>query len=328
MKARTAIAVAAATVVVACGRGPEPTSPESLANATYLTDATPEGRVTLVGGAFDFSTGPVERVELVSSGAGDIDGDDDPDAAVVLVETSGRSRLFRLHAVLGDGRTASDVAARLIGDRIEVREVRIEDGLISLDLMVREAGSSQEADPSVPITSRFALTDRGLIPADMPSVDESAPRAMPGGDVATLPSHEWILERIEMGDWSQATDELAERPWLRFHRELGDDEAGTGTMYADAGCNRLFGSYERGADGSLRVRGIASTRRACPEPLADLEQRLAAALEAARTFAITDDVLRIEFDGGVLQLRAGRGLLPPPAPGDPTTVSGQAGRPT
>lgn len=333
--ARSMIAGAvAAALVLACGDDEvDPTSSDALANASYLSEATAEGRVTLVDGSFDFPPGnPVERIDLVDYATGDFDGDDDTDAAVVLVETSGRAELFRLHALLRDGDRLEDVAARLVGDRIEVRGVWIEEGIIALDLTIRAAGENIEVEPTVPVTRHFALTGRGLLPIDPPSVSEAAPRVLEGGDVATLTSHEWLVDRVQMGDWSLRTDSLENRPSLRFVRELGDETAGTGRLYGTAGCNRIFGNYDRREDGSLRILGLAATRRACGDPEASVEQRIMSSLGAAQRLSIAEDALRIEFEGGTIHLRAGGELVPPePFPAAPADGDGdptESGRPT
>ena len=309
----------------ACGDdGTSPTDSDTIANASYLSEATADGRVTLVDGSFEFPPGnPVERVELVDFGTGDLDGDEETDAVVVLVETSGRTQLFRVHAMRSDGDRLEDIAVRLVGDRLEVRAVRIDEGIVELDLLVRGPGQNSEAPPTFPATNRFVLTDRGLIQIDPPSVREAGPRALQAGGVATLASHEWLLERIDVGDWSQETDILERRPTLRFVKELGDESTGSGRLYGDAGCNRMFGSYVRGADGSLRISGLAATRRACRDPEASLEARVMSSLGAARAVSIAEDALTIDFDGGTLRFRAGGELIPPDPPSTGTEGEGE-----
>ena len=309
---RAPILVLGAFAAAACGRDADPTSADELANSTYLSEATGDGVLTLISGAFDFPPGSeVERVELVSSTRGDFDGDETLDAAVVLVEYRGREEFYRVHALVSDGKDVEDVAARLLGDRIVVENLWISDGIIEVEMLVRAPGSTIEDEPTLPITSRYALTGRGLTPINPPTIKEGAAPTMVAGSVATLSSHEWILRSIEMGDWSQSTDALETRPSLRFASELGTADAGSGRVSGFAGCNQVFGSYSNDEAGSLRISSLAATRRMCEESLADLEQRVIASLTAAESFEITADQLVIEFNGGVMRFAAGSELAPP-----------------
>ncbi len=308
---RTPLLLLGSLAAGACGSDADPTSADELANSTYLSDATGEGVVTLVSGAFDFPPGSgIERVELVSSARGDFDGNEDTDAAVVLVEYRNREEFYRIHALLGDGGAVEDVAARLLGDRVVIENLRIADGIIEVDLLVRAPGTSVEDDPTLPITSRYALTDRGLTPINPPTIKPGAAPTMDAGSIATLSSHEWILRSIEMGDWSQSTDALEMRPSLRFSRELGTPDAASGRVSGYAGCNQVFGSYSTDT-GLLKISALGATRRMCEQDLADLEQRVIASLTAAESFQITDDQLVIEFNGGVMRFAAGSELDPP-----------------
>jgi heat shock protein HslJ len=302
----------------ACGEdAPPPTSRAALENATYLTDLTPDGKVTLMGGAVMFPPGgTIERYHFIEAGEGDLDGDEVVDAAVILVEFSGASELIRLHALLSDGDTTEDVATRFLGDRLFVEGVRIVDGLIEVDMLVRRPGENPQARPTMPVTNRFALTRTGLMPVNPPAIREGGPRTMGAGSVATLVSHEWILETIRMGDWSQTTDSLERRPAVRFATELGDETAGTGNLSGYSGCNRFFGTYSIEEGGTLRVGPLGTTRRLCGEPLDDLERRVVSSLSTATTFSVSGDRLTIEFDGGTLVFGAGAELVPPAPPGD------------
>jgi heat shock protein HslJ len=302
----------------ACGDdAPPPTSRAALENATYLTDLTPDGKVALIGGGVLFPRGgTIERYHLIEAGEGDLDGDEVVDAAVILVEFSGASEFIRLHALLSDGETTEDVATRFLGDRIFIEDLRISDGLIEVDMLVRRLGENPQARPTMPITRRFALTRTGLTPVDPPATREGGPRTMGAGSAATLVSHEWILETIRMGDWSQTTDSLERRPSIRFATELGDETAGTGNLSGYSGCNQFFGSYTIEEGSALKVGPLGATRRLCGEPLDDLEQRVLSTLSAATTFSVSGDRLTIEFDGGTLLFGGGAELVPPAPPGD------------
>ena len=308
----------ACLVLAACGDDrPEPTSSTALANATYLTDLTPDGRVTLVGGGVTFPEGgTVDRMHMFETGVGDLNGDEEADAAVIIVEFAGASEFVRLHALLSDGESTEDVATRLLGDRVLVEDVRIVEGLVEVDMLIRGPGENPQARPTVPTTSRFALTRTGLLPVNPPMTREDGPRTMGAGSQASLVSHEWILETIRMGDWSQTTDSLERRPSVRFAVELGDETAGTGTLSGYSGCNQFFGGYTIEEGGTLKVGALGATRRLCGEPLDELERRVMASISSATGFNVVDDRLTIDFDGGTLLFGAGAELLPAGPPGE------------
>ena len=117
---------------------------QSLLNATYTTSITPRG-AALRDGTFEAAAAPGSAskisVRLADIAAfGDLDGNLAPDAAVVLVSSGGGSGTFvELAAVRNERGAAHPVATVLLGDRILVREVRIEGRRILVRLRARGA---------------------------------------------------------------------------------------------------------------------------------------------------------------------------------------------
>ena len=296
-----------------CGE-PARTTEEILANATYLAGTAATSAATLVDGAYDFPPGSeIGRVELIASATGDLDGDERTDAAVVLQESAGDARFLRLHAMLGVDEHIEDVATRLLGDRLEVERVTIEDGVIGVRLKTRRPGENVERPLSVVRRTRYLLTNRGLVPVNPPTVlDTPASRSLE--EPLSLTSHEWVLTSIERGDWRQSTDALEHRPTLHFAQELGDPSTGTGRLYGYAGCNQLVGDYQIAEGASIDIHGLAVTRRVCGKAATVLEEQILGALETAHSFSIVDDGLTIAFNGGTVRLRAGNQLEPPSPP--------------
>ncbi|WP_022823558.1 META domain-containing protein [Hymenobacter norwichensis] len=59
----------------------------------------------------------------------------------------------------------------------------------------------------------------------------------------------------------------------------------------NGGCNRFRGSFEQPADGQLKFGPLMSTKMACPD--LQTESGLMSALQAARTYQISGDTLRL-----------------------------------
>ena len=117
---------------------------QSLLNATYATSVTPRG-AALHDGTFEAEAAPGSASKVIVRLAdiaafGDLDGNLAPDAAAVLVSSGGGSGTFvELAAVRNEHGAARPVATVLLGDRVLVREVRIEGRRILVRLRVRGA---------------------------------------------------------------------------------------------------------------------------------------------------------------------------------------------
>lgn len=153
---------------------------QSLLNATYATSITPRG-AALRDGMFEADAAPGSAskitVRLADIAAfGDLDGNLAPDAAIVLVSSGGGSGTFvELAAVRNERGAAHPVATVLLGDRILVREVRIEGRRILVRLRVRGA-----TDPfslrTREISRHYALDGNSLVLLDESEAEvQSAP---------------------------------------------------------------------------------------------------------------------------------------------------------
>jgi len=136
--------IAAIAAVVAAPPRPRGIDWRSLSNATYPVSIRPSG-ATLRDGVFDVPAAPGSASRIIVRLAdvaafGDLDGSGDADAAVVLVSTGGGSGTFvEIAAVRNDRGQAQPIASALLGDRVLVREVRIDARSIFVRMRARGA---------------------------------------------------------------------------------------------------------------------------------------------------------------------------------------------
>lgn len=129
--------------------------------ATYSLDGL---EVTLRDGRFDEPAAPgaASRTTLSVFGSpvyGDLDGDQDRDAAVILVHQGGGSGTFYyLAAALVEDRGYRGSNALLLGDRIVPGFVRINNRNIIADFLEREVSQPFSAAPTIAV-SRYAFID-------------------------------------------------------------------------------------------------------------------------------------------------------------------------
>ncbi len=156
-----------------CKPGQEAITPAPAASATAPSaweDALKNGRYELPNmeaGVFQLKDGKYEkkygdgtsqvyRVELVTMATGDLTADGEEDAVVVLAWNGGGSGTFyNLVAVGNQGGTLQQVAAEPLGDRIQVKALKIQDGKINVDMLTHEAN-----DPACCPTQRVMRTYR------------------------------------------------------------------------------------------------------------------------------------------------------------------------
>jgi heat shock protein HslJ len=120
-------------------------------NATYTIESE---AVALQDGSFSKQAAPgsatMTSVSIYGNPVyGDIDGDEDDDAVLILVRDPGGSGTFYYSAIAvntGDGYIGTD--AILLGDRITPQSVRIEDGRAKVDFMTRNVDESFAVEPT------------------------------------------------------------------------------------------------------------------------------------------------------------------------------------
>jgi hypothetical protein len=111
---------------------------DTLRNGTYVT--TYENRmVTLINGFYSESSGvtPYSVRMLTTYALGDLNGDGNNDAAIILAENTGGTGTFEsVVAILDQGGAPQQVSQEKLGDRVVVNSVDISSGVIHLDMVV------------------------------------------------------------------------------------------------------------------------------------------------------------------------------------------------
>lgn len=147
---------------------------EQLANLAYPSDFAQGGQARLRNGAYQEAPDPLTGVGLnVRLGpwqaSGDLDGDGQPDSAVVLVSDPGGSGVFYELAVVSN-QAGQPGAIRLIplGDRVDIRGVSIAEGHIQVDLL--QAGPRDPACcPTQRLSRQFRLQGDRLVAQGLPA---------------------------------------------------------------------------------------------------------------------------------------------------------------
>lgn len=278
------VAVAALVAPTALAEGAEPTL-DALRNAAYsgfegiagsvtLTDGQWQGEPFVAGGESRPSVTFVEGFVLRA----DLYGDGVPEALVLLVQGMGGSGEFVHLAVVAqrpDG--LENVATALLGDRVEIREGRVEDRRILLDVL-RPGAEDDECCPGELATLGYAFQGGRLEPFDT----GVAPTRL---SLETLAGTEYVLESWAWNEPAPAAPEVT----LRYEG---------GRLAGHAGCNR-YSAPARDVDdlpGDVEVGPAAGTRMACPEAEMAVETRFLRQLERVSRMGFTAGRLVLSYE--------------------------------
>jgi len=253
---------------------------EELKNATYrgiegtsvtLVDGLWEGAPYEPGGAVRPSANLVR--DYVTYGNLDNDTDDE---AVAFVNWSGggTGQLLHLAVVERDGDAVRNVATALIGDRVQIRDTRIADGQIVVDV-VRAGDKDAMCCPGELATLSFALGRDGLAKVR----DEATGRLT----LDTIGGGEWVLRSWTFWEPAPAEPEVT----LSY---------ADGRLAGTGGCNRYFADAKAGdMPGDLTVGPAGSTRMACPDPLMQVEDRFLKQLAGVNKFGFMAGQLMLGY---------------------------------
>ena len=259
-----------------------------LENATYHGIEVAPGPVTLKEGRWEgepVQPGAASRpaVHFVRDYVlrGDVDGDGEAEAVVLLGASSGGTgELLYLAVVKQKEQGIANVATALLGDRVQVRAGRIGSGHIVLDL-VQAGARDAMCCPGDLVTRTWEWSAAGW---------KEAP-ATPTGrlSVATLAGTEWVLRAW---GWNE---KAAPEPEVTLAVQEG-------RFAGQSGCNRYFAPVTPGEmPGDVRVGPAAGTRMACPEPAAGVESRFLVQLQGVSKFGFIAGQLALTYErGGVL----------------------------
>ena len=261
---------------------------EELKSTTYKGFKGVKGPVTLVNGKWEgepFEKGTASRPEVTLIGdfrlTGDLDKDGANEAVVLLnLTTGGTGQLLYLAVVDRQTETLKNVATTFVGDRVQIRGGRIEDGRIFLDVV--QAGPKDAACcPGEVTTHGSTLKPNGKL---NPSMVTDKPGRL---TLATIGGAEWVLRA-----W--AIDEPApEEPEVTLMFK-------DGRFVGNGGCNRYFAAAKEGdMPGEVIVGPAGATRMACPEPAMAVEARFLEQLGRVKKFGffVTRLALSYEKDG-------------------------------
>jgi len=259
---------------------------EELAGTTY-TGIEDQGSVTL-------SAGKWEGQPLIEGGAsvptlwlsegfhltGDLDRDGADEAVVHLTYSSGGTGNFGYLAVMGrKGGEIVQEAIGLVGDRVQIRAARIDEGSVVLDVLQAGPGDGM-CCPRQLATRTFGNQSGKLV--------ETAVQVTGTASLSTLDGTEWVLRKLD----GQEGEALPGQATLAF---------ASGEVSGSTGCNQFQGAVGEGESATSLVIGpLIATRKACPEPLMAQEHTFLENLGQTEVFQFLSGDLVLSGANGAL----------------------------
>lgn len=137
---------------------PEPLfSFEALGNATYLSEFTESGEVTLQGGQYEDEAKHLLVTLTGYAAIGDLNGDANEDTAVVLATNGGGTGVFYdLAIIVDDEGGLTNVATTRLGDRIQIYDLAVNEGQIVIE-MVTQGPDDANCCPTLEVQQIYEL---------------------------------------------------------------------------------------------------------------------------------------------------------------------------
>jgi len=171
------------------------------------------GVIRLQDGVFDH---PIQNsaagvhAQYIDGVQGDLDGDGDPDAAVILAVNSGGSGVFHyLVALINRDQALQQAASTPLGDRVQIKALDIQDGAIHLQELAHAAGDPQ-CCPTLEKTADYTLLEEQLVPVESAGAVQqafAAVQALEEGDMPALAALAHPTQGVRFSPYSYVRDE-------------------------------------------------------------------------------------------------------------------------
>jgi len=216
---------------------------------------------------------------------GDLDGSAPDEAVVTLAVSTGGSGTFNYLAIVGrrDG-AITNLATAPLGDRVQLRDLRIDNGAIVADVL--QAGPDDAmCCPGELVTRSWKLEGSTL--TELASGEPARLSTAALGDGA------WVLRAWTFSEAAPAAPEVT--------LQLSE-----GRLVGSSGCNTYNAAITPGdTPGALTIGPIAGTRMMCPDAEMSVEDRFIKQLEQVMSFGFMLGQLSLTYrtdDGGGVML--------------------------
>jgi len=274
----------AAAPVLAVGPDTQPLGLTRLQNSVYTGFEGIDAPVMLEAGHWEGEppqpgSASVPRVDFLGDlvARGDLDGDGEDEAAVMLTTNFGGTGVYHYVAVVDQLAAENrNLDTRLVGDRIQLRGMRIDEGRLVLDI-VRAGPGDAGCCPTEVVTLQYRLQDGRL----------SEP-------VQVGASTRLSLDALVGAAWRLSAWKSGEPAEGRLTLEYSE-----GRFLGSAGCNRYSAPVKStDARGTIEVGQALSTRMDCGPEVMSHERRF---------LGLLPRVERFWFHAGQLALAYGEG---------------------
>lgn len=247
----------------------------------------------------DSKVAPTVELAFDFAARGDLNADGRDEAVVVLRHEGGGSGSFVYLAVVADRKgRAVNVATQLLGDRVQVRDVRIAAGRLEADLV--EPGPGDAACCPSRTVSRAWSLEAGRLRAQPPAPSAAAPGRLGLADLAG----EWELVQWRAGEPAGAPVAPGSTPAPGTPGAPASQPRPTlawqdGRLAGFAGCNRFTAFVSEGSlPGDIKIDQPATTRMACEEGAMAQERRFVELLGKVTRYAFFPGGLMLSYDAG------------------------------
>ena len=258
-----------------------PPPPINAENAVYmgiykeeitLKEGLWEGKPFVEGG----SSHPTIKLIKDFGISGDLNNNGKSEQVVFLTENSGGSGVQNYISVLGfESDNLSNIATALIGDRIQLQAVRIENNIIEVDV-IQSADDDPICCPSQKATLSWSLEGDKL--------KQGKTRLNGKISLKDIQGPEWVLSQIKRGEHLASEQEIT----LKLEGEK---------LSGKSACNNYFSEIKETNDlaGNIKIGPIGSTRMACPDKDMKLELAYLKALEGVSSFSFISGKLALNW---------------------------------